>query len=420
MTVPSGLIVAKVGRLLHAASPFLSGALVRNDFEFFGRVLSGTPELPARWKRAVAFVERSIGEAVGRKYAARHFPPSKAMVGDLVGNLIQAYRESISQLDWMTAETKERASGKLDSFRQKIGYPDHFRDYSALQVSPDDLLGNAAAADAFETDRQLTKIGAPVDRDEWFMLPQTVNAYYNPGTNEICLPAGILQDPFFSPDADLAEIYGGIGAVIGHEIGHGFDDQGAQYDGAGNLRDWWTPADKAAFERKSKELAAQFGGFSPRQLPGQFVNGALTVGENIGDLGGMSIAYRAYQIALGSEAETAGSRAFFMNYAYCFRYKLRREQDQQWPTTDMHAPAEFRANTVRNLDESHVAFATTPGDGLWLDSEQADTHLVSRPGVNASSRAHQPGQSPDLRGPDPRGRHASGSTGRQRPTTERT
>lgn len=357
-------------RVLRAAAPYLSQALVRNDFEFYGRVLSGTPELRARWKRAVAFVEKAIGEAVGKQYVARHFPPaSKAMVQELVSNLLQAYRESISQLTWMTAATKERAYDKLSAFRAKIGYPDRFRDYSALQVSRDDLLGNACAATAFETDRELAKIGAPVDRDEWFMLPQTVNAYYNAGTNEICFPAAILQDPFFSPGGQLAENYGGIGAVIGHEIGHGFDDNGAQYDGSGNLSNWWTADDKAAFELKSKALIEQYDGFSPRQLPGQFVNGALTVGENIGDLGGVSIAYRAYLIALGSEADTADSRAFFLSYAYCFRYKLRTEQEQLWLTTDTHSPAEFRANTVRNLDEFHQAFATTPGDGLWLDSQ---------------------------------------------------
>jgi endothelin-converting enzyme/putative endopeptidase len=268
----------------------------------------------------------------------------------------------------MTEATKERAYDKLATFRPKIGYPDRFRDYSALQVSPDDLLGNARAAAAFETDRQLAKIGSPVDRDEWFMLPQTVNAYYNPGTNEICFPAAFLQAPFFSPDGQLAENYGGIGAVIGHEIGHGFDDQGAQYDGAGNLNDWWTAEDKAAFELKSKALIEQYNGFSPRQLPGQFVNGALTVGENIGDLGGVSIAHRAYLIALGSEAPVIESQTLFMNWAYCFRYKLRKEQEEQWLTTETHSPAEFRANTVRNLDEFHEAFATTPGDGLWLDS----------------------------------------------------
>lgn len=358
-------------RVLRAASPFLSEALVRTDFEFYGRVLNGTPELPPRWKRAVAFVEGAVGEAVGKEYVARHFPPSsKAMMDGLVGNLLQAFRESISQLSWLTEATKQRAYDKLAAFRSKIGYPDRFRDYSALQVRRDDLLGNARAAAAFETSRQLAKIGSPVDRDEWHMLPQTVDAYYNPGTNEICFPAAILQDPFFSPDGQLAEIYGGIGAVIGHEISHGFDDTGAQYDGAGNLKDWWTATDKAAFEDKSRALIAQYNGFSPRQLPGQFVNGALTVSENIGDLGGVRIAYRAYLIALGTEDVSADARAFFMNWAYCFRYKLRPEQERQWLTTSSHAPAEFRANTVRNLDEFHETFATSPGDRLWLDNDQ--------------------------------------------------
>ena len=227
--------------MLRSAAAYLPDAFVETNFDFYGRTLNGTPELRARWKRGVALVEGAIGEAVGKEYVARHFPPSsKAQMDDLVANLLAAYRESISALDWMTEETKERAYEKLATFRPKIGYPEKFRDYSALRVSRDDLLGNVAAASAFETDRQLAKIGSPVDRDEWFMLPQTVNAYYNPGTNEICFPAGILQKPFFSPDADPAENYGGIGSVIGHEIGHGFDDQGAQYDGEGNLNDWWT------------------------------------------------------------------------------------------------------------------------------------------------------------------------------------
>jgi endothelin-converting enzyme/putative endopeptidase len=293
----------------------------------------------------------------------------------LVANLLQAYRESISQLEWMTEETKKRAYEKLATFRPKIGYPDEFRDYSALQVSEGDLLGNAHAAAAFESDRELAKIGGPVDRDEWFMLPQTVNAYYNPGTNEICFPAGILQEPFFSPEGEAAENYGGIGAVIGHEIGHGFDDQGAQYDGAGNLNDWWTAADKAAFEVKSKALITQYNGFSPRSLPGQTVNGALTVGENIGDLGGLTIAHKAYLISLEGENDEASedasastdSQTLFMNWAYCWRTKRRKEQEEQYLTIDPHSPPEFRANIVRNLDEFHQAFATAEGDELWLD-----------------------------------------------------
>ncbi|MCX3058764.1 M13 family metallopeptidase [Streptomyces beihaiensis] len=356
-------------RVLRSAAPYLSDPFVRVNFEFYGRTLNGTPELRARWKRAVAFVEGAMGEAVGKEYVARHFPPaSKALMDELVQNLLKAYRQSISALDWMTDETKERAYEKLATFRPKIGYPDRFRDYSALTVVPGDLLANARAADAFEHDRQMAKIGAPVDRDEWFMLPQTVNAYYNPGTNEICFPAGILQKPFFSPDAEAAENYGGIGAVIGHEIGHGFDDQGAQYDGQGNLNDWWTADDKTAFEAKSKALIQQYDAFSPRNLPGEYVNGSLTVGENIGDLGGLTIGHTAYKIALAAgEAGEADSRKLFMNWAFCWRTKRRTEQERQFLTIDPHSPPEFRANIVRNLDEFHEAFGTRPGDGLWLD-----------------------------------------------------
>ena len=358
-------------RVLRSAAPYLTDDFVETNFDFYGRTLNGTPELRARWKRGVALVEGAIGEALGKEYVARHFPPSsKAMMDDLVANLLAAYRESISQLDWMGEETKQRAFEKLETFRPKIGYPEKFRDYSNLHVRADDLMGNVHAAAAFETDRQLAKIGAPVDRDEWFMLPQTVNAYYNPGTNEICFPAGILQKPFFSPDADPAENYGGIGAVIGHEIGHGFDDQGAQYDGAGNLNDWWTPSDKSAFEVKSKALIEQYNGFEPRNLPGERVNGALTVGENIGDLGGLTIGHKAYAIAQDGQVSDEGSRRLFMNWAYCWRTKRRIEQERQFLTIDPHSPPEFRANIVRNLDEFHQAFGTAEGDGLWLDPSE--------------------------------------------------
>ncbi len=360
-------------RVLRSSAAYLSDDFVEANFDFYGRTLNGTPELRARWKRGVALVEGAVGEAVGREYVARHFPPrSKQMMDELVGNLLAAYRHSITHLDWMTESTKQRAFEKLDKFRPKIGYPEKFRDYSGLTVTADDLIGNVAAASAFETDRQLAKIGSPVDRDEWFMLPQTVNAYYNPGTNEICFPAGILQKPFFSPDADPAENYGGIGAVIGHEIGHGFDDQGAQYDGSGTLHDWWTPDDKAAFEVKSKALIEQYDGFEPRNLPGEHVNGSLTVGENIGDLGGLTIGHKAYLISLGEEPaptveDVTGSQRLFMNWAYCWRTKRRTEQEQQYLTIDPHSPPEFRANIVRNLDEFHEAFKTAEGDGLWLD-----------------------------------------------------
>ncbi len=362
-------------RAIRSAAAYLPDPFVELNFDFYGRTLSGTPELRARWKRGVGLVEGGLGEAVGREYVARHFPPrSKELMDALVANLLEAYRQSITTLDWMSEETKQRAFEKLDTFRPKIGYPVKWRDYSALDIDPGDVVGNIIRIAAFETDRQLEKIGAPVDRDEWFMLPQTVNAYYNPGTNEICFPAGILQKPFFSPDADPAENYGGIGAVIGHEIGHGFDDQGAQYDGLGNLNDWWTAEDKAAFEVKSKALITQYDGFEPRALPGEHVNGALTVGENIGDLGGLTIAHQAYLIALdGAEPPViegrTGPQRLFMNWSYVWRTKRRRELEQQYLTTDPHSPPEFRANIARNLDEFHEAFDTKPGDGLWLDPE---------------------------------------------------
>ena len=360
-------------RVIRSAAAYLSSDFVDESFEFYGRTLNGTPELRARWKRGVAFVEGSIGEAVGEEYVARHFPPrAKEMMDDLVANLIAAYRTSIESLDWMTEETKQRAYRKLDTFRPKIGYPEKFRDYSALEVSPTDLLGNARAAAAFETDRQLRKIGSPVDKDEWLMLPQTVNAYYNPGTNEICFPAGILQKPFFDADADPAENYGGIGAVIGHEIGHGFDDQGSQYDELGNLNEWWTETDRKAFQERADKLIAQYDGYEPRDLPGEKVNGRLTVGENIGDLGGVTIGLKAYEISLnGREAPVVngltGRQRVFMSYAHIWRTKRRKEQMLQLITTDPHSPAEFRANIVRNLEEFHEAFDVKPGDGLWLD-----------------------------------------------------
>ncbi|RLV48047.1 peptidase M13 [Nocardioides mangrovicus] len=360
-----------VVKALRSNAAYLTDDFVEINFDFYGRTLNGTPEMRARWKRGVSLVEGALGEAVGREYVARHFPPrSKELMDSLVANLLEAYRRSISELDWMTQETKQRAFEKLDLFTPKIGYPVKWRDYSPLQIDPGDLLGNVLASAAYETDRELAKIGAPVDRDEWFMLPQTVNAYYNPGTNEICFPAGILQKPFFSPDAATAENYGGIGAVIGHEMGHGFDDQGAQYDGRGNLHDWWTPDDKAAFEVKTKALITQYDAFEPRSLPGEHVNGALTVGENIGDLGGLTIAHLAYSIALETTGEPAEAQALFLNWAYCWRTKRRKEQELQYLTVDPHSPPEFRANIVRNLDEFHRAFETAPEDGLWLDPEQ--------------------------------------------------
>jgi putative endopeptidase len=360
-------------RVIRSASPYLSSDFVDENFSFYGRTLNGTPELRARWKRGVSFVEGAVGEAVGEEYVARYFPPrAKEMMVELVGNLLEAYRRNIEALEWMTEETKQRAYRKLETFRPKIGYPDEFRDYSKLEVSPDDLLGNVRAVAAFDTDRELGKIGSPVDRDEWFMLPHQVNAYYNPGMNEICFPAGILQPPFFDADAEPAENYGGIGAVIGHEVGHGFDDQGSQYDELGNLQNWWTEDDRAAFQERADRLIAQYDAFEPSDLPGEHVNGALTVGENIGDLGGITIALKAYLLSLQRQEAPvvdglSGVQRVFLNFAHVWRSKRRKEQQLQLLTVDPHSPAEFRANIVRNLDEFHEAFGTEPGDGLWLE-----------------------------------------------------
>ena len=362
-------------RVVRSASPYLSRAFVDANFEFYGKTLSGTPELRARWKRGVSFVEGSIGEAVGQEYVARHFPArSKEIMQELVANLLEAYRRNIEALDWMGEDTKQRAYRKLDTFYPKIGYPEKWRDYSNLEVSADDLLGNVRAVAAFETDRELNKIGKPVDREEWLMLPHQVNAYYNPGLNEICFPAGILQPPFFDADAEAAENYGGIGAVIGHEIGHGFDDQGSQFDEHGNLENWWTDDDRAAFRERADKLIAQYDGYEPAELPGEHVNGALTVGENIGDLGGITIALKAYLISLeGQEAPVVegltGVQRVFYNYGNIWRAKRRKELMLQLLTADPHSPNEFRANIVRNLDEFVEAFDVQPGDGLWLDPE---------------------------------------------------
>lgn len=359
-----------LAHVLRWAAPYLTDDFVETNFDFYGRTLNGTPQLRERWKRGVSLVEGALGEEVGQEYVARHFPPaSKAMMDELVANLLAAYRTSIESLDWMSSETKQRAFAKLEKFTPKIGYPKKFRDYSALAVSRGDLLGNVQAASIFETDRELGKLGGPVDRDEWHMLPQTVNAYYNPGTNEICFPAGILQKPFFSPEASAAENYGGIGAVIGHEIGHGFDDQGSQYDGDGNMENWWSDEDRSAFEVKTKALISQYDAFELRDLPGEKVNGSLTVGENIGDLGGLTIALKAFLIACGGEASAEEKRDLFLNWSYVWRAKRRPEQLQQLLAVDPHSPAEFRANIVRNLDEFHELFGTEPGDGLWLEPE---------------------------------------------------
>lgn len=361
-------------------APYLSDEVVQANFDFYGRTLTGAQEVRDRWKRGVSLVQGVLGEAVGEVYVQRHFPPShKERMDELVANLVEAYRRSITSLDWMGAETREKALAKLDAFTPKIGYPVTWRDYSALEVQADDLLGNVRRAHAFEQDRELGKIGKPLDRDEWFMTPQTVNAYYNPGMNEIVFPAAILQPPFFDADADDAVNYGGIGAVIGHEIGHGFDDQGSKYDGEGRLEDWWTPDDRAEFEARTKALIAQYDAFSPAQLGGSHhVNGALTIGENIGDLGGLSIALRAYEIALGAPLDQApviggltGVQRVLLGWAQVWQAKGRDEEVVRRLATDPHSPNEFRCNgVVRNIDAFYDAFDVTPTDALYLAPEE--------------------------------------------------
>ena len=274
----------------------------------------------------------------------------------------------------MGESTREQALAKLATFRPKIGHPDTWRDYTGLEVDPDDLLGNVRRANAFETDRQLAKLGGPVDRDEWFMTPQTINAYYNPGMNEIVFPAAILQPPFFDVDADDAVNYGGIGAVIGHEVGHGFDDQGSRYDGEGNLRDWWTEEDRARFEERSNAPIAQFDTVEPVDAPGHTVNGALTVGENIGDLGGLTIGLKAYRIACETSPapvldDLTGDQRFFLGWAQVWKGKARLEEAVRLLTIDPHAPTDARARVARNLEEFHEAFGTEEGDGMWLAPE---------------------------------------------------
>jgi len=363
--------------VLHAAAPFLSKPFVDENFGFFERTLTGAPEIRPRWKRGVAAVESGLGEAVGKIYVAKHFPPeAKARMKVLVGNLIEAYREDIASLAWMSPETRKRALEKLAKFNAKIGYPDKWRDYSRLVLVPDDLVSNVRRATVFEVERNLAKLGKPVDRDEWDMTPQTVNAYYNPGMNEIVFPAAILQPPFFDLKADDAVNYGAIGAVIGHEIGHGFDDQGSKSDGDGNLVNWWTDLDRKEFELRTKMLIDQYSGFEPAQLPGQKVNGAMTIGENIGDLGGLTIAYKAYRRSLqGREAPVidglTGDQRFFIGYGQAWRIKARQAYLARQLAVDPHSPAEFRCNGVlRNVPEFYAAFGVKPGDKLWLAPEQ--------------------------------------------------
>jgi len=359
-------------RLLDATAPYLPEAFVQAHFAFHGTALSGTPEIRQRWKRGVGLVEKLLGEAAGRMYVAEHYPPhARARMEALVGNVVEAFRQRINELEWMGPQTRERAVEKLDAFRPKIGHPATWRDYGAYDVDPADLVGNVRRGHAFDSDYELGKIGGPIDREEWLMTPQTVNAYYHPMLNEIVFPAAILQPPFFTVDADDAVNYGGIGGVIAHEIGHGFDDQGSRYAGDGSLTDWWTEQDRTAFEERAQRLIRQFEGLSPREVPDITVNGGLTVGENIGDLCGLEMAFTAYRLATADGAPVVdgwtGEQRFFLGWAQVWRSKARVEEARRLIATDPHAPADLRGNTVRNVDAFHEAFGSAPGDALWLE-----------------------------------------------------
>jgi len=358
-------------QLLREYAPYLSKAFVDANFAFYGTTLTGVSENRPRWKIGVSTVEGALGEAVGRQYVGQYFPAErKARMEELVKNVTAAYAQSIETLDWMTPATKKEAQAKLAKFTPKIGYPNKWRDYSKLTIRKDDLVGNVKRAAEFSYNRNINKLGKPIDREEWGMTPQTVNAYYNSSMNEIVFPASILQPPFFDMRADDAVNYGAIGAVIGHEIGHGFDDKGSQSDGDGNLRDWWTKEDRAAFQARADMLVKQYNGYSP--IPGYNVNGELTLGENIGDNSGLAIAYKAYKISLKGQPAPVidgltGDQRFFMGFGQVWRSKMREAQQIVQVKTDPHSPGQFRANgTVMNHPAFYEAFGVKEGDKMYL------------------------------------------------------
>ncbi len=357
-------------KVLRAYAPYLSSDFDKTNFGFYGTTLSGTPEQQVRWKRGVSTVSGAMGEAIGQQYVAKYFPPaSKAAADDLVKNVIAAMGERLKNLEWMAPETKTKALAKLAAFTPKIGYPDKWRDYSALQIQRGDLVGNVSRANAFEYDRDLKKLGQPIDRAEWFMTPMTINAYANPTMNEVVFPAAILQPPFFDPKADPAVNYGGIGAVIGHEISHHFDDQGRKYDLNGKLTDWWTAQDVARFKVFTDALVKQYDAYEP--LPGQHIQGGLTLGENIADLAGLTVAYDAYHKSLGGKPApiidgTTGDQRFYYGWAGVWRTKFRDAALQQALLSDPHSPGHQRVLTVRNLDPWYAAFGAKPGEASYL------------------------------------------------------
>ena len=363
-------------RLLTDAAPYLPKKFVDTHFEFFGKTLSGTPQLRDRWKRGVDGVTGALGEAVGKLYVAKYFPPeTKAAADKLVKNLLVAMGQRLDALAWMSPETKAKAKAKLATYNPKIGYPNRWRDYSALQIVAGDPVGNATRAGEFEYQRLLAKLGKPVDREEWGMTPMTVNAYYNPVLNEIVFPAAILQPPFFDPNADDAVNYGGIGAVIGHEISHGFDDQGRQYDASGALQDWWTKADADKFKVATDKLVAQYNAYCPCPAaggkPAGCVSGELTLGENIADLAGLTVAHSAYKLSLGGKDApvldgTTGDQRFFFGWAQVWRRLYRDQELTNRLVTDVHSPSEYRTSVVRNLDAWYPAFGVKAGEPLFL------------------------------------------------------
>lgn len=377
--------------ILRSRAGVLSEEIGEANFEFYGKKLSGATEQRDRWKRGVGLAESLVGEDIGRSYVDKHFPPSsKEKMLELVEYLIAAYRSRIQQLEWMSEPTKQRALEKLAQFNAKIGYPEKWRSYDGLEFS-EDLVDNVRRGAAFEHDYQLSKIGKASDRQEWVSSPQTVNAFYNPVVNDITFPAAILQPPFFDPDADAAENFGAIGAVIGHEIGHGFDDQGSRYDGLGNLNSWWTDEDRANFEQLTAKLVGQFNGLVPSVLEGtktKGVNGEFTLGENIGDLGGLGIAVVAYKKYLDDnsledvqpqkfgdlEGEYTGFQRLFLAWARVWRSKARPEMAAQLLAIDPHAPNEFRCNVIAaNIAEFYEAFEVEKGSKMWIDPEDRVT-----------------------------------------------
>jgi len=362
-------------KVLDTYAPLLSTPFEQAHFEFRNRTIEGAKEIRPRWKRGVATVERALGEAVGKLYVERHFSPeSKKRMQQLVDNLRVAFKDGIEGLEWMSPATKAQAQQKLAKFNVKIGYPDKWRDYSRLEIIPGDLVGSVKRATAFEVQRNVDKLGKPIDRQEWGMTPQTVNAYYNSTMNEIVFPAAILQPPFFNPEADDAVNYGAIGGVIGHEISHGYDDQGSRSDGEGNLRDWWTPEDKKAFEQRTGMLVEQYSGY--KFIGDMTINGKLTLGENIGDLSGLTVAYKAYQLSLkGKPAPViesfTGEQRFFLGWAQVWRSLFTEDYKKMMLLTDSHSPGPFRVNgVVRNMPEFHQAFGVKETDALWLPPEK--------------------------------------------------